>query len=407
MGDRHVQPGPGPRHRPHRDRRDLPRRDRGALRRPARERPGRPGRPPVPGHQPARRHDRRPGGAEGGVARPARRGRGLRPRRRTRPHRHRPLPHLAGTARRTPPRARRSARAAGARPVTDPSGAAVLLEHPDGPLVLRIDLDEQRPFTGEDQLLLSLLAGRLAQGLARAHQIDQQRETAIALQRAILGPSHLPDGRRPLRARHPALGGRRRLVRHRHPARRPHRDRRRRLRRPRPGGRQRHGPVAQRLPRPAAAGRRPGPGAHGPGPVRRRRSRRGLHHRLLRGPRRRDRRTHVLQRRAPPGILVRPDGTTRLLEDGRSLPWPSAPAPGAPRAAAPSPPAPPCCCTPTDSSNAAVGRSARASTRRAKRSRTAGTPRSTTSPPTSCPGWPPPTATTTTSPCCSTATRPR
>ncbi|WP_221888929.1 SpoIIE family protein phosphatase [Streptomyces sp. WAC08241] len=79
-------------------------------------------------------------------------------------------------------------------PVTDPSGAAVLLEHPDGPLVLRIDLDEQRPFTGEDQLLLSLLAGRLAQGLARAHQIDQQRETAIALQRAILGPSHLPDG---------------------------------------------------------------------------------------------------------------------------------------------------------------------------------------------------------------------
>ncbi|MFI9122697.1 SpoIIE family protein phosphatase [Streptomyces bikiniensis] len=79
-------------------------------------------------------------------------------------------------------------------PVTDPGGAAVLLEHPDGPLVLRIDLDEQRPFTGEDQLLLSLLAGRLAQGLARAHQIDQQRETAIALQRAILGPSHLPDG---------------------------------------------------------------------------------------------------------------------------------------------------------------------------------------------------------------------
>ncbi|GGR42606.1 histidine kinase [Streptomyces cinereoruber] len=79
-------------------------------------------------------------------------------------------------------------------PVTDPGGAAVLLEHPDGPLALRIDLEEQRPFTGEDQLLLSLLAGRLAQGLARAHQIDQQRETAIALQRAILGPSHLPEG---------------------------------------------------------------------------------------------------------------------------------------------------------------------------------------------------------------------
>ncbi|MFJ2647941.1 SpoIIE family protein phosphatase [Streptomyces sp. NPDC087420] len=79
-------------------------------------------------------------------------------------------------------------------PVTEPSGAGVLLEHPDGPLALWIDLGEQRPFTGEDQLLLSLLAGHLAQGLARAHQIDQQRETAIALQRAILGPSHLPDG---------------------------------------------------------------------------------------------------------------------------------------------------------------------------------------------------------------------
>ncbi|MEU6271927.1 SpoIIE family protein phosphatase [Streptomyces populi] len=76
----------------------------------------------------------------------------------------------------------------------DQSGACILLEYPDGPLVLWIDLGEQRPFTSEDQLLLSLLAGHLAQGLTRAHQIDQQRETAIALQRAILGPSHLPDG---------------------------------------------------------------------------------------------------------------------------------------------------------------------------------------------------------------------
>ncbi|MFF8596293.1 SpoIIE family protein phosphatase [Streptomyces sp. NPDC015220] len=79
-------------------------------------------------------------------------------------------------------------------PVTDHNGAGILLEHPDGPLALWIDLGEHRPFTGEDQLLLSLLGGHLAQGLARAHQIDQQRETAIALQRAILGPSHLPDG---------------------------------------------------------------------------------------------------------------------------------------------------------------------------------------------------------------------
>ncbi|MFI8257883.1 SpoIIE family protein phosphatase [Streptomyces filamentosus] len=79
-------------------------------------------------------------------------------------------------------------------PVTDGSGAAVRLEHPDGPLVLRIDLGHRRPFTEEDGLLLSLLAGRLAQALTRARQIDRDRETALALQRAVLGPSRLPEG---------------------------------------------------------------------------------------------------------------------------------------------------------------------------------------------------------------------
>ncbi|MFF1405394.1 SpoIIE family protein phosphatase [Streptomyces sp. NPDC058294] len=79
-------------------------------------------------------------------------------------------------------------------PVTDHTSAGITVEHPDGPMVLWVDLGANRPFTDEDQLLLSLLAGHLAQGLVRAHQIDQQRETAIALQRAILGPSHLPDG---------------------------------------------------------------------------------------------------------------------------------------------------------------------------------------------------------------------
>ncbi|MFD5714540.1 SpoIIE family protein phosphatase [Streptomyces pharetrae] len=79
-------------------------------------------------------------------------------------------------------------------PAASETGAGILLEHPEGPLALWVDLGEQRPFTSEDQLLLSLLAGHLAQGLVRAHQIDQQRETAIALQRAILGPAQLPDG---------------------------------------------------------------------------------------------------------------------------------------------------------------------------------------------------------------------
>ncbi|MFI8193295.1 SpoIIE family protein phosphatase [Streptomyces sp. NPDC085946] len=79
-------------------------------------------------------------------------------------------------------------------PLSDRSGAGIVLEHPDGPLALWIDLGERRPFTDEDRLLLTLLAGRLTQGLVRVHQIDQQRETAVALQRAILGPALLPTG---------------------------------------------------------------------------------------------------------------------------------------------------------------------------------------------------------------------
>nr|WP_238420941.1 SpoIIE family protein phosphatase [Streptomyces taklimakanensis] len=79
-------------------------------------------------------------------------------------------------------------------PVVGRTGAGITVEHPHGPMALWIELGDNRPFSDEDQLLLSLLAGHLAQGMARVHQIDQQRETAIALQRAILGPSHLPDG---------------------------------------------------------------------------------------------------------------------------------------------------------------------------------------------------------------------
>ena len=79
-------------------------------------------------------------------------------------------------------------------PVDHATGAAVTISHPEGTMVVWLDLGDHRPFTGEDHLLLSLPAGQLAQGLARAHQIDQLRETALALQRAILGPSSLPDG---------------------------------------------------------------------------------------------------------------------------------------------------------------------------------------------------------------------
>jgi PAS domain S-box-containing protein len=72
---------------------------------------------------------------------------------------------------------------------TEPGMAAIALQHPEGVLVLFIELEEQRPFTSEDHTLLTVLAGRLGQGLQRVHQLDQQRETALALQHAILGPS--------------------------------------------------------------------------------------------------------------------------------------------------------------------------------------------------------------------------
>ncbi len=75
-----------------------------------------------------------------------------------------------------------------------PGTAGIALQHPEGVLVVWIDLAAQRPFTLEDQTLLTVLASRLSQGLQRVHQVDQQRETALALQHAILGPAHLPQG---------------------------------------------------------------------------------------------------------------------------------------------------------------------------------------------------------------------
>lgn len=75
-----------------------------------------------------------------------------------------------------------------------PGTAGIAMQHPEGVLVVWIDLAAQRPFTLEDQTLLTVLAGRLGQGLQRVHQVDQQRETALALQHAILGPADLPPG---------------------------------------------------------------------------------------------------------------------------------------------------------------------------------------------------------------------
>jgi serine phosphatase RsbU (regulator of sigma subunit)/GAF domain-containing protein/anti-sigma regulatory factor (Ser/Thr protein kinase) len=78
--------------------------------------------------------------------------------------------------------------------VSEPGAAGIALQHPEGVLVVWIDLAEPRAFTLEDQTLLTMQAGRLGQGLHRVHQVDQQRETALALQHAMLGPAHLPQG---------------------------------------------------------------------------------------------------------------------------------------------------------------------------------------------------------------------
>ncbi|MFY9934117.1 MAG: SpoIIE family protein phosphatase, partial [Streptosporangiaceae bacterium] len=73
-------------------------------------------------------------------------------------------------------------------------GAGIRLEHPAGTLGIWIDLGPGRALGAEDRTLLSLVCGYLGQALYHAYQTDQQRETALALQRAILGPSRLPTG---------------------------------------------------------------------------------------------------------------------------------------------------------------------------------------------------------------------
>ncbi len=85
------------------------------------------------------------------------------------------------------------------RPVLTPTDGTspdvgIRIEHPEGQLAVWMDADPARPLTAEDRTLFALLCGYLGQALHRAHQSDQQRETALALQRAILGPSRLPPG---------------------------------------------------------------------------------------------------------------------------------------------------------------------------------------------------------------------
>lgn len=76
----------------------------------------------------------------------------------------------------------------------DAGAAGIALQHPRGVMVLWIELAEQRPFTREDHTLLTVLGGRLGQGLHRVYRLDEQRETAVTLQHAMLGPTNLPAG---------------------------------------------------------------------------------------------------------------------------------------------------------------------------------------------------------------------
>jgi hypothetical protein len=75
-----------------------------------------------------------------------------------------------------------------------PGAAGIALHHPRGASIIWVELAEQRSFTAEDHTLLTVLAGRLGQGLQRVHEVDEQRETAVALQHAMLGPADLPGG---------------------------------------------------------------------------------------------------------------------------------------------------------------------------------------------------------------------
>jgi PAS domain S-box-containing protein len=75
-----------------------------------------------------------------------------------------------------------------------PGGAGIRLEHPAGTLGIWIELGSGQLLSAEERTLLSLVGGYLGQALNRAYQVDQQREAALALQRAILGPSRLPAG---------------------------------------------------------------------------------------------------------------------------------------------------------------------------------------------------------------------
>ena len=75
-----------------------------------------------------------------------------------------------------------------------PAGAGTAVEYSGNVVALWVELDSCPPFGLEDRTLLALLCACLGQALNRVHLLDQQREVALALQHALLGPARLPPG---------------------------------------------------------------------------------------------------------------------------------------------------------------------------------------------------------------------
>ena len=75
-----------------------------------------------------------------------------------------------------------------------PAGAGTAVDYSGNVAAIWIDLDGRPPFGLEDRTRLALLCGSLGQALNRVHLLDQEREVALTLQHAMLGPARLPPG---------------------------------------------------------------------------------------------------------------------------------------------------------------------------------------------------------------------
>ena len=73
-------------------------------------------------------------------------------------------------------------------------GMGALLDPREDRRLVWLDLGDPRRLGGEEASLLAVLCGYFGQALHRAQLFDDSREVATAMQRAILGPTDVPDG---------------------------------------------------------------------------------------------------------------------------------------------------------------------------------------------------------------------